>query len=609
MLEPQDRRLLLEALRPPDGYSLDRALGTTYSLDLLALLTAPLAFTMFDWEDEDGRPTADPLALLEALRRYADRTAVFCQAGQIKVPPGDQLLLGYLESSIVESAAPVQGGVFHPKVWVLRFVAPGRIVLYRMLCLSRNLTFDRSWDTILALDGELAARRNAFAGNHTLADFVGTLPSLAVRSVPQHVEAIVGLFQDELRRVRFELPDGCDELYFHALGHDGRKHSPFGRVERALVISPFASDAFLTDLTEGGTGHVLVSRMDSLQALKTQTLKQFDTLCTLREGAEAEGDGEGAQATSDLVGLHAKVFVVDDGWNASVYCGSANATDAAFARNVEFMVELRGKKSKYGVAATLVSERGGPSLSSLFEQVKVTEVMPGDPISERLDALLAEARRAIWTAGFSLDVGPEAEGAFRVRLRRSEIPRLPEGTRATARPITLREEAAQDLTIDSGISFGPLTFEALTSFLAVEIRATVQESTESCRFALNLPLVGAPIDRKERLLRALLRNREQVLRLLLLLLSEGGLDAGALLGAAKDGVGGGWGAHGHAYLFESLMKALARAPHKLDDVATFFADLSRSDQTKSLLPEGFETVWRPIWEARERLTDRGHEEA
>src|ERR1043165_9260986 len=65
MLEPQSRRHLLEALRPPPGYALDCAIGTTFSLDLLTMLTAPLAFTLFDWEDEGGHPTADPLALLE----------------------------------------------------------------------------------------------------------------------------------------------------------------------------------------------------------------------------------------------------------------------------------------------------------------------------------------------------------------------------------------------------------------------------------------------------------------------------------------------------------------------------------------------------------------
>jgi hypothetical protein len=86
VLEPNQRRLLLEALRPPVGYQLDRAIGTTFGLDLQALLLAPLAFTFFQWEDVDGDPTKDPLALLEALRRYAEKLSIFCQAGYISVP-------------------------------------------------------------------------------------------------------------------------------------------------------------------------------------------------------------------------------------------------------------------------------------------------------------------------------------------------------------------------------------------------------------------------------------------------------------------------------------------------------------------------------------------
>ncbi len=86
MLEAEDRQLLLDALRPPAGYALDRAVGTTYSLDLMSLLVAPLAFALFDREASDGRLVADPIALLEAVRRNADRIDIFCQAGQIAVP-------------------------------------------------------------------------------------------------------------------------------------------------------------------------------------------------------------------------------------------------------------------------------------------------------------------------------------------------------------------------------------------------------------------------------------------------------------------------------------------------------------------------------------------
>ena len=122
MLAPDDRRTLLEALRPPLGYRLDRAIGTTYSLDLQALLLAPLAFTLFGWQDDAGRPGADPLALLEAVRSHADRIRIFCQAGQIAIPRPNQLLLNYLEHSVYEVQRAGSAGRLPPEGVGPRFV-------------------------------------------------------------------------------------------------------------------------------------------------------------------------------------------------------------------------------------------------------------------------------------------------------------------------------------------------------------------------------------------------------------------------------------------------------------------------------------------------------
>ncbi len=212
MLNPHDRALLFPSLRPPAGYELDFAIGTTFSLDLIALLAAPMAFTLFDWEDREGKPVADPLALLEALRRYASRILIFGQIGQIKIPPGNQPLLAHLEAAVIQLQKRDSAGVFHPKVWLLRFTAADAPVQYRLLCLSRNLTFDHCWDTVLALDGEVVDRRRAIAANHPLGDFVGALPALACRPIAAPLAQRVSDMADEVRRVRFGLPDGFDEM-------------------------------------------------------------------------------------------------------------------------------------------------------------------------------------------------------------------------------------------------------------------------------------------------------------------------------------------------------------------------------------------------------------
>jgi len=47
MLRPDERQHLLELLRPPVGCTLDFAVGTTYSLDLISALMLPLSFAFF----------------------------------------------------------------------------------------------------------------------------------------------------------------------------------------------------------------------------------------------------------------------------------------------------------------------------------------------------------------------------------------------------------------------------------------------------------------------------------------------------------------------------------------------------------------------------------
>jgi hypothetical protein len=99
MLKPDERTHLLELLRPPSGCQLDLAVGTTFSLDLISALMLPLSFAFFDWEQPDGELAADPLALLEALRRYRDRFTIFCQSGQIRLPPKYPPLLTLMSQS------------------------------------------------------------------------------------------------------------------------------------------------------------------------------------------------------------------------------------------------------------------------------------------------------------------------------------------------------------------------------------------------------------------------------------------------------------------------------------------------------------------------------
>jgi hypothetical protein len=616
MLDPQNRHLLLESLRPPYGYTLDCAIGTTFSLDLLTMLTLPVSFTAFAWEGEDVQQQKDTLALLEALRRHADKISVFCQSGRIAVPKQHQPLFGYLEHSVFEVEPPNRGYVFHPKVWVLRFSATSEPVIYRVLVLTRNLTFDRSWDTVLALEGELVNRKNAFSQNHPLADFVAALPDMAVRALPARVLADVEKVQTELRRVRWQLPDGCEEITFWPLGIKNYKTWPFKdvRIDHMLVISPFLSDACLQRLTKTGRGDVLISRLESLDSLAGDTISQFNKIYTLSDEASPEATDLTDEEPS-LVGLHAKVYIADAGWDARIWTGSANATDAAFNGNVEFLVELKGKKSRYGINTLLGGTDDKATLSALLHEYKPSESPPDSDAEQlSLEAVVEDARRKLAGLKLLVKVTPvHKDYCLDLFLEKNNVPNTGTGVQIHCWPVTLHEAASKILDPNKAldkkdnnllVTFGPLSLEAITSFFAFEIEANDGQKSASARFVMNLPLQGAPIDRKERVLRSLLKNREQVLRYLWFLLSEGGLEAGELLTTSRnhDSGSSGNGVLISGFpLFEALVRALHRNPESLDQIACLVNDLRQTPEGLELLPEGFDSVWQPIWSARKEL--------
>ena len=67
MLRPDDHTLLTTALRPPVGYALERAVGTTFTLDLVALMLTQLTFATHDTGTDVDKIA--PIALLDAVTR------------------------------------------------------------------------------------------------------------------------------------------------------------------------------------------------------------------------------------------------------------------------------------------------------------------------------------------------------------------------------------------------------------------------------------------------------------------------------------------------------------------------------------------------------------
>jgi hypothetical protein len=606
MLAPGDRRLLLDALAPPEGYHLYHAIGTTYTLDLLALLRVPLAATALPWARADGEAVDNPFALLTALRQNAGRVSLFCHAGAIRVPPRLQPLLTFLEGSVHSVTAPGPG-VFHPKCWLLRFSDDDGTSLLRLVVLSRNLTFDRSWDIALVLEGTVGGRRHV--ANRPLEAFFSALPAMAYAAgteLDSATTARVELLADEARRANWELPDDFSgAVGFHALGSVATDRDPLADFLRLLVISPFVSAEALDQIVASTRGEVsLVARFEELAKLPASALESlhevwaFDDeqhlIDTSGGGGESAGSATDGEDSVDLRGLHAKVFVGEADRRAFVLVGSANATRAGLSgENVELLVELEGSRVAHGIDTVL----GGLKDAQLIKAFK-----PGEPLP---DDSRAGAKRALERLAHELSCGAirgtvtEEDGRYRVDIHIELAPSSTPPMRLEIRPLSDLAWRPADVQRAPAVSFPPVSAPQVTAFCGVRITQLLDGEELAVEFVARIPLEGAPAGRAEAVTAELLSDRDRLLRFLMLLLADTPGDSDAILDelavTAERGAGPPQGDAGSPLmpLLEPLLRTMHREPERLDEVARLIADIRQHGATGVLPPE-LDSLWSTI---------------
>ena len=344
-LDPENRRIYGEVLRPPLGYRLDLALATTFSMDFETAMVIPATMALHAAESRDE--TLDsPIALLEGLERMSERLAIFCDAGRIHGSSGAvSRLSSLLEDMVTEVSAP-GGGAFHPKLWLMRFTTTSQHapVLMRMALLSRNLTRDMSWDLCLVLDGERGGATRS--GNAPISRLLRSLPGMAIgRPTPDRSARIARDLANDLAKTSWVLPDGfrAVELAVNGLGDEPWRPS-IGKI--VGIVSPFCDAEALRRLTWSGQKHAhLVSRLDELAALPQGTLDRFHEVSVLDEMAESsDEDAEevGSDSSPPARGLHAKAIITQRYSTTHITVGSGNATSPALinGKNVEVFATL-----------------------------------------------------------------------------------------------------------------------------------------------------------------------------------------------------------------------------------------------------------------------------
>lgn len=467
------------------------------------------------------------------------------------------------------------------------------------------------------MDGLL--QKSVIRRNEPLATFLRILPRCAIRTLPERIAERLGQISEELRRVDFKPPEGVAEFRFWPVGTTSKTVWPFQDLGRqTLVISPFLDLGLLERLANGESGNMLVSTQEAFSSLERRP-EGYEIFRVLDERAQAEfvddeaaaegGSNDGNQsgaAIIELTGLHAKCYVTEKGKTAHIWTGSANATEAAFGRNVEFLVQLSGPKKVLGIDTLMKESDDGRDVRFcriLKDAGRVVATNSQEALDELGDICLERCRTALAKARLTAKIsGHETEDRYDVELCASHQDFvLPEGIRATCWPVTISEQNCQNvITGGSTIArFTSVTFEALTSFFA--FRLYVENSPSGLAFVLQVPLEGAPADRHNRVLRSIVKDRNRLLRFLMLLLSDE--QSLTVLDNRESPPGRGNSAEPHKHsvlargLLESLVRTLDRAPERLDEVARLLSDLG--EDQNALCPEEFDSIWAAIWAARQ----------
>lgn len=585
MLEPATRLSMHDVFRPPPGHRFAGGVLCTYSVALPTLLSIPAALLdVMDGEGETEVPANAP-RLLAAARRVFDQLLVFCQESRIH--QGERAVPSLIldaESIVREVRAP-GGGAFHPKLWLLRFVSrdDGTDRL-RLAVLSRNLTRDRSWDVCAVLEGEPGSK----PGTDTeIPALLRRLPTLC-RRLSGSKEAFLKDLASRAERVVWRAPPGLSDPVLHVSGV-GRTWCP-PKSDRLAVFSPFLHARALRALRKNtDRGVMLVSRPESLDAVAASG-GLFEKTCILAAPDEA-GDTPVPEG-----GIHAKVYIWDQGRRTRIAVGSANATTPALdGTNVEIMAEFDCTAAlKDGGVAGVVGLVEDPKLSAVLMDY-TPDPAQAAAAGTRRDTRLG--RRHLIDAGLSVKCRLLPDGTVALALQAGKrldpsVAQILPGLRFWPVTRTAADGAAclDALAASQPAPFsGTLELADVSGFITFESAAP--DGTET--FTLNLPVEGLDeAQRRQAVTARILPTEGSVLDFIRMLLGD---TAG--LGAEPGGSGDGSpprtdpGRSAPPAVLEALIRCAADEPHRLEELGATIDDLLR---TSNSVPKGFRTLWKQV---------------
>lgn len=591
MIRPAEDRLSYSKLLAPEGdYEIEFAIGTTYSLDLNALVGVSMAFGLKE-EIEDEFIRNPPLAL-EGLRRGANKFVLFCEGGQTKVPHNMNSIYSLLEGSIYNVTLP-ELYAFHPKIWVLKYVNKiSKGAVYRLIVLSRNLTFDRSWDLAVALDGELSQAKKR--KNIPLIKFLNTLLEFIPDEQAEKKEQMQQLIE-EVSYVAFDPRRGeFTDFAFCPLGIGVKNEFEkeiFEPYDELLIVSPFLGKRKLdrfNDCGKSGAKKTLITRRKEIEKLTPNLIRDFKTYVlseTVIDGEEMLSE-DGNEDTVQKQDIHAKMYVVKKDGKHTFYIGSANCSNNAFNGNMEFMLKLEYQKRGFSIDKLLGDLFGDKEEKNPFEIVtQVPNQVEGE---ENIEEKLQRAIKKLCS---------EVNGAYVVKKGTEYILHIlfntvPEGVELTISPLqSTKEQLVCEETIIKGLSLRELG--ALYKVKARQGEAEIQR-------IIKIETSNIPKERDNEIFKDVIQDKEKFFRYISILLSDDFLATIVEEILQRQELGKGkWQSYESEIpvLYEKMLNVMVHNPQSLSDIGEIMKMLQGND----IVPDDFTKLYETFKAAEKKV--------
>lgn len=649
----EDRLDYADILKPPAGFKLDQAVGTTYSLDLDALVGA--CFSLELSEEPDSALMKNPVCLLEILRKAADKVTLFCEDGQIHLPGHNTRLYIFLEKMVypVKTKSRREAAAypsFHPKFWLLRYVR-GKEIRYRIAVLSRNLTFDRSWDTAFYMNGvpqendEVNPDINSNINPHTghdeeknvpLEDFLYYLEHRLPRTEEgkKRIQTIRRM-RKELSGIRFSTGQKeFSDFEFLPCGIPRRESADGSGMysfldtdlfqntfHELMIISPFLSPRVIADFNSRKNTrikdpkYVLISRAMSIGKLKPEDCSHFQIYRLKDRVVDGETEISDEQQDIRQEDIHAKIYMMRKYSDTDLYLGSLNASHNALHGNVEFMIRLKSQNRYLNLQKMEEDLFGRNPDENPFEEVTAIDdsrTEEADP-TEKMQKIIKELCRAeghvrimpaadhcIEDGGANSGMDHDAdaplyyEAALTFPDLKSDIGK---GFTVTVRPLY----SQMALSLAESMRFHPLTERQLSAFYAV----SVSDGEYKVERVLMLPTEGFPEGREKTVISDIVSSRKNFYSYVSWILDDDPLmgelgfdgrpEQGLPYGNASD--------HGQMVppaLYEKMLRASVWEPEKLKDIASLLDSLPDGDAVPPEFSDLYDTFRKAMKNSRGR---------